>query len=218
VKADERARIHAALGDRHRLAIVDELTLSDRTFQELGRVVGLPGNLLAHHLGVLDAAKLIDRNVSQGDQRRRYVSLRHDRLLELGALPVVAPASVLFVCTHNSARSQFAAALWRQRTGLDADSAGTHPVPAVHPRAVQAAQSFGLDLSGAVPKGYEAVMQPPDLVVSVCDRARESGLPFAAPSLHWSIPDPVRTGRLTAFRSAFGAIAERVDQLAAASA
>jgi protein-tyrosine-phosphatase len=101
---------------------------------------------------------------------------------------VVAPASILFVCTHNSARSQFAAALWRQRTGLVADIAGTRPAPAVHPRAVRAAADFGLELTPVAPKGYAAVTNKPDLVVSVCDRARESGLPFAAPSLHAGKP------------------------------
>jgi protein-tyrosine-phosphatase len=121
---------------------------------------------------------------------------------------------VLFVCTHNSARSQFAAARWRQRTGLLADSAGTEPAASVHPRAVSAARAFGLDLSTASPKAYEAIGEAPDLVISVCDRAHEAGPPFGADSYHWSIPDPVRDGRLSAFRDAFSAIAERIDQVA----
>lgn len=216
MQLDERATIHAALGDRHRLAVVEELMLSDRTFQELAEVAGLPGNLLAHHLGVLESAGLIRRGRSEGDGRRRYISLQHERLLGLASFPLTAPDSVLFVCTHNSARSQFAAALWSQRTGLRAESAGTHPAPQVHPRAVRAAAAFGLDLALAVPKGYGAVVEAPDLVVSVCDRAHDAGLPFDAPSMHWSIPDPVRTGTLATFRSAFAAIAERVERLAAA--
>jgi ArsR family transcriptional regulator, arsenate/arsenite/antimonite-responsive transcriptional repressor / arsenate reductase (thioredoxin) len=215
---DERARIHAALGDRHRLAMVDALRLGDRTFQELAEGVGLRGNLAAHHLDVLEAAGLIERRISEGDHRRRYIRLRHERLGELALEPPLAPAFLLFVCTHNSARSQFAAALWQQRTGLAADSAGTEPAARVHPGAVDAAREYGLDLHDAIPKRYEAVGRSPDLVVSVCDRAHEAGLPFTAPSAHWSIPDPVAAGTSGAFRSAFASIAERIDQLAPTNA
>jgi protein-tyrosine-phosphatase len=214
---EARAKIHAALGDRYRLAMVDALRSSDRTFQELADAAGLPGNLAAHHLGVLDAAGLIERHVSEGDRRRRYISLQRDRLDGLLPVPPVPAGLVLFVCTHNSARSAFAAALWQARTGRDADSAGTEPADRVHPDAVLVAAEYGLHLDIA-PKGYGSVSRPPDLVVSVCDRARESGLPFAAPSLHWSVPDPVRAGTLSAFRSAFSTLAERVDRLATAPA
>lgn len=211
---DERARIHAALGDRHRLGMIDALRLGDRTFQELAEGAGLSGNLAAHHLDVLEIAGLIERRVSEGDHRRRYIRLRHGPLGELAIEPRTAPAFILFVCTHNSARSQFAAARWRQCTRLAADSAGTEPAASVHPGAVEAARTYGLDLGGAVPKGYETIDRTPDLVISVCDRAHEAGLPFASPSAHWSIPDPVRDGRPEAFHSAFALIAERIDQLA----
>ncbi len=212
---DERSTVFAALGDRNRLAIIDELRSSDRTFQELAQSSGLPGNLAAHHLAVLEAAGLIERRVSEGDRRRRYISLRVERLEGLLPSSPVPLGPVLFVCTHNSARSQFAAALWRQRTGRVSESAGTEPAARIHPRAVKAAREFGLDLEGAVPKGYEAIERTPDVVISVCDRAHEAGLPFSSPSAHWSIPDPVRDGRLDAFRSAFASIAWRIDQLAA---
>jgi protein-tyrosine-phosphatase/DNA-binding transcriptional ArsR family regulator len=200
-----RAAVHAALGDTARLAMVDALDRGDLTFLELARAAGLPGNLAAHHLGVLETAGLIDRRVSEGDHRRRYISLRHGRLRELVAPAARPPLSVLFVCTHNSARSQFAA---------HADSAGTDPAPRVHPDAVRVAAEYGLDLSGATPKGYGDLADQPDLVVSVCDRAHESPMPFVGRGAHWSIPDPVRAGGLRAFRSAFSAIAARVDALA----
>ena len=90
---DERSTVHAALGDRNRLAMVDELSLSDRTFQELAQSSGLPGNLAAHHLAVLEAAGLIERRVSEGDRRRRYISLRVERLEGLLPLPPVAGGS-----------------------------------------------------------------------------------------------------------------------------
>ncbi len=214
---DERATTYAALGDRQRLAMVDALALGDRTFQELMELAGLPGNLAAHHLGVLEAAGLIERRVSDGDHRRRYISLRPERLEGLLPLPQVTARAILFVCTHNSARSQFAAALWRLRTGDDADSAGTEPAPRVHPAAIEAADEWGLDLRGAVPKGYDAPSRAPDLVVSVCDRAREAAPASPAPALHWSVPDPVVAGDMPAFRASFAAIAARVDRLALAS-
>ena len=218
---DLERTIHGPRGARvtaHRLAMVDALSLGDRTFQELAQGSGLPGNLAAHHLDVLEAAGLIERRVSDGDRRRRYISLRAGRLEGLLALPPVTVGPVLFVCTHNSARSPFAAARWQQRTGRPAESAGTEPAAAVHPKAVTAARAFGLDLRRAVPKGYEAVERSPDLVISVCDRAHEAGLPFAVPSVHWSIPDPVlRRDASTPFASAFASIALRIDQLAAAA-
>lgn len=214
----ERARIHAALGDPHRLAIVDALALGDRTPAELGGLTGLPTNLLAHHLRALEAAGLTERRRSAGDGRRRYVVLRADRIAGLVPAARVDAAVVLFVCTANSARSQFAAAEWRRRTGGPSESAGARPAARVHPGAVRAARRRGLDLSGAVPKGYEAVSAEPALVVSVCDRAREGGVPFAAPTLHWSVPDPVADGSAAAFASAFAEIAHRIDRLAAARA
>jgi ArsR family transcriptional regulator, arsenate/arsenite/antimonite-responsive transcriptional repressor / arsenate reductase (thioredoxin) len=209
--------MHAALADPHRLAIVDALALSDRTPRELASLVDAPTNLLAHHLGVLEEAGLVERRVSGGDGRRRYVVFRPESLG--GLLPGesrVPDGLVLFVCTHNSARSQLAAALWRARTGGPAESAGADPAPRVHPLAVRAARQLGLELAGAIPRGYEAVDVRPALVVSVCDRAREGGIPFEAPVLHWSVTDPVADGRQAAFTAAFAEISRRVERLAAA--
>ncbi|MGA9276742.1 ArsR/SmtB family transcription factor, partial [Ilumatobacter sp.] len=85
-----RARIHAALADPSRLAIVDELTVSDRAPSELAARLSIPGNLLAHHLHVLSGVGLIERFGSSGDRRRRYVRLDRVPLRSLG-LPI-APA------------------------------------------------------------------------------------------------------------------------------
>lgn len=211
---EERAAVHAALGDPIRLSMVDRLMQSDRTFQDLADRAGLPTNLAAHHLHVLEGARLIERRVSEGDHRRRYISLRLEQLGHLAGPKQDLPRTVLFVCTHNSARSQFAAARWRHVTGLDAQSAGMAPAERVHPGAVRAAREFGVDLTDARPKGYEVIADVPDLIVSVCDRARESGLPFASPALHWSVPDPVHTGTSKAFHVAFAEIVERIDHLA----
>jgi protein-tyrosine-phosphatase/DNA-binding transcriptional ArsR family regulator len=215
---EERASAHAALGDDRRLSIVDRLTLGDLTVAELAAVTGMKGNLLAHHLDVLEHAGLIERRVSEGDHRRRYVSLRWDRLPDRSVPTAPGQDRVVFVCTHNSARSQFAAALWAQRTGGIASSAGSNPSEVVHPKAVLVADEYGIDLSGSTPAGYDRLPGALGLVVSVCDRARESGVPDAEDHLHWSVRDPVPVGTVTAFRDSFAEIAVRVDNLARGSA
>lgn len=213
----DRVRAHAALGDEHRLAIVDALAVGDRTVAELGAIAGIPGNLLAHHLDVLDEAGLVERRVSAGDRRRRYVTLRWDRLPHLPTAAPVPPGRVAFVCTHNSARSPFAAAAWEQATGGTASSAGTHPAARVHPTAIAVAAEYDIDLKGATPAGYETLGDAPDLVISVCDQAREAGLPDAGASLHWSIADPIGGGP-EAFRAAFDEIIRRIGRLTRAAA
>jgi protein-tyrosine-phosphatase/DNA-binding HxlR family transcriptional regulator len=208
----ERASLYRALGDETRLAIIDALWTGDRTPAQLRGETGLQSNLVTFHLDVLEQAGLISRRGSQGDGRRRYVTL------EPLAVPFVAPVTpltvecVLFVCTHNAARSQFAAALWRRRTGGDAVSAGTQPAARVHPHAVAVAAGHGLDLSGAQPRHLADVDVTPDLVISVCDRANEAGL-FDAAHRHWSIPDPLGSDRQS-FEAAYRAIADRIDRLA----
>ena len=185
-----RAQRHAALGDPTRLTIVDELVSSDRAPVELQRLTGIPSNLLAHHLDVLEDVGLITRSRSTGDGRRRYVHLHPAVLQDLtpGRRRPAQPA--LFVCTHNSARSQLAAALWTQLTDQPADSAGTHPAPQVHAGAVAAGRRAGLDLTQARPKLLDDTPARPGLVVTVCDRAHEE-LDPGPTWLHWSVPDPV---------------------------
>lgn len=209
-----RARRHAALGDEKRLLVVDQLVLGDQTVAELADLSNMRGNLLAHHLDVLEDAGLITRRISEGDHRRRYVSLRWDQLPLPVEVPPIAIDKVAFVCTHNSARSQFASALWQRLTGSPASSAGAQPAPTVHPKAVKVAAEFDIDISGAKPASYSTL--PPDigLLISVCDRANEGDLPGAGGRLHWSIPDPVPVGTLDAFRSAFAEIAHRIEHLA----
>lgn len=216
-RLEAAARVHRALGDAHRLAVVEALQLSDATSAELAEVTGLPSNLLAFHLGVLADAGLIERRRSAGDRRRRYVVLRPEAFEAVAAAPAAPVSQPLFVCTRNSARSQFAAALWRATTGRPGASAGREPATRVHPLAVAVAADHGLDLSDATPVGYEAVTGSPDLVVSVCDRAREAGFAFTAKRAHWAVADPVGGGR-EAFEAAFAEIAGRVRQLAGRAA
>src|SRR5919106_6345349 len=147
-----RVTVHQALADEHRLAIVDALWSSDCSPAELQGLTGLRSNLLAFHLDVLERAGLIARHPSQGDRRRRYLTLTRAAVPHVGPVAPLAARSVLFVCTHNAARSQFAAALWRQRTRRHAISAGTRPADRVHPHAVAVAADHGLDLSDARPR------------------------------------------------------------------
>ena len=211
--SEGRARQYAAVGNPNRLRIIDLLNLvGDLTVQEIGEVTDIPGNLLAHHLDVLEGAGLITRRTSQGDHRRRYVTLTA-AASPLSFVSQQELGRVLFVCSHNSARSQYAAARWAERTGDLAQSAGLQPARRVNPTAVRVAAERGLDLTGRIPKGYDDVGFVPDLVISVCDQAREAELPSAAMYQHWSIPDPVPSGKVSEFRSAFREIDDRVERL-----
>jgi protein-tyrosine-phosphatase len=209
---ERRALAHAALGDPVRLAIVDDLTTSDRSPTELAKQFGLASNLLAHHLDVLTRAGVIERVASGGDRRRKYVRLRPDAFDQIGRRPR-RPGSMMFVCTGNSARSQLAAALWTSRTGSTASSAGTRPASRVHPGAVAAAGRVGLDISDAVPRALSAVDPAAELsevqLVTVCDQAHEELEP---PNTvwHWSIPDPVRDGSDAAFDATVRDIEQRI--------
>lgn len=215
VDVQRRAAWHHALGDVHRLAIVDQLELSDATPGELGERTGLASNLLAFHLDVLEAAGLVVRHRSQGDGRRRYVTLGPTATRAVfdadSHRPPVLADRVVFVCTHNSARSQLASAMWTARTGRTAWSAGSQPAEQVNPDAVAIAAAHGLDLSAAQPHGYGHVEVDPDLVVSVCDRVREEGLPFDAPLLHWSVPEP---DTAEDFPATWSDLDRRLDRLA----
>lgn len=204
--------MHAALGEPARLAIVDDLVASDRSPKQLGERHGLPTNLLAHHLDVLEAAGLIVRFGSAGDRRRKYVRLVREPLSRLADAALPPAGEVLFLCSHNSARSQLAAALWTARTGQPAESAGTHPARRVHRGAIAAARRAGLDLSRAVPRVVEQI-DPQVQVVTVCDRAHEELEP--APTWwHWSIPDPVEAGTAEAFDAVVTDLDARIRTIA----
>jgi protein-tyrosine-phosphatase len=206
-----RAARHAALGDPIRLAIVDDLVASDRSPGELAQRLGIGTNLLAHHLGVLSDVGLIERTPSSGDGRRRYVALQRGSLTDL-RLPHVRPRGpMVFLCTHNSARSQLAAALWAARTGRPAASAGTRPAERVHRSAVAAARRAGLDLDGAAPTLVGRIPRSAQ-VVTVCDLVHEELEP-APHWWHWSIPDPVANGTAAAFDAVVAELDARITRL-----
>jgi protein-tyrosine-phosphatase/DNA-binding transcriptional ArsR family regulator len=206
--------VHAALGDPNRLSIVDRLALGDASPGEIGQLLCMPTNLLAHHLKILQEAGVVERQRSEGDQRRTYLRLVPRTLAELLPPTFLQAPRVVFVCTHNSARSQLAAALWVRKSAVPVASAGTQPAASVHPQAVGVARKHGLTLEEAHTAHVDAVVQPDDLVVAVCDTAHEDL--GSSDHLHWSIPDPVRTGTYDAFERAFADIADRIDRLAPA--
>jgi len=207
---ERRAAVHAALADPTRLRVVDLLALGDAASSELAATLDVPTNLLAHHLRTLAAVGLVARRRSEGDRRRSYW-----QLLEVptdATAAVTSPRRLVFVCTANSARSHLAAALWARASTVPVASAGTHPAERVHPGAVAAAARYDVPLpADATPRTFADLHRAGDLVVTVCDRAHEE---LDVPALHWSVPDPVRTGTAAAFDRAVGLLTERVGTLA----
>lgn len=140
----------------------------------------------------------------------------------------IHPLRVLFLCTHNSARSQMAEGLLRAYGGdrYEVFSAGTHP-RSVHPLAMRAMAECGIDISAAAgyrSKGLDALLaEPPmDLVVTVCDTAAEECpvVPGARRQEHWGLPDPsAATGteeqQLAVFRQVREALATRIRRFVA---
>lgn len=211
-----RLRTLQALADPVRLAVVDALASVDKSPGLLAAELGVPGNLLAHHLNVLETAGIVRRVQSEADRRRSYVQFVPDSLgglLPGKPAPRVAPR-VVFVCTHNSARSQLAAAVWRTHSTVPVASGGTRPAPRVNPGTVAVARRHGVRLDTARPVHVDDVLQPRDLVVSVCDGAHEELDEAGQEHLHWSVPDPVRRGTDEAFEQAYETVVGRVVRLA----
>ncbi len=134
---------------------------------------------------------------------------------------------VLFICTHNSARSQMAEGLLRTIAGdrFDVYSAGTEAT-SVRPEAIKVMSEVGIDISGQTSKTLERYLHEPwDYVITVCDDANESCpiFPGAADRSHWSFRDPSKaTGtemeRLEVYRKVRNEIAGRIRMFAAATA
>ena len=132
------------------------------------------------------------------------------------------PMRVLFLCTHNSSRSQMAEGLLRTRgeAAYEVFSAGTEP-RVVHPLAIKVMREIGIDISDHRAKGLEEFRDQPsmDLVVTVCDEAAEACpyFPNARRQVHWGFPDPSRVEgseeeRLAAFRHIRDLIATKIRQ------
>jgi len=124
--------------------------------------------------------------------------------------PTGHPMRVLFLCTGNSARSQMAELLLNHKAGgrFVAESAGSAPAREVNPYAIDALQRHGYGWIGnRAPRGLDGLVEQRwDLVITVCDRAKEAcplfpGRPAMA---HWGMPDPAAvTGTEAEKRRAF---------------
>ena len=132
----------------------------------------------------------------------------------------MSPPRVLFLCTHNSARSQMAEGFLRAMAGdrFEAGSAGTEKT-SVNPLAIRAMAELGIDLGGHTSKVYADVEVPAwDYLITVCDDANERcpWVPGSVQRLHWSFPDPSKVAgtdeeRYAAFVSVRDAIRGRVE-------
>jgi arsenate reductase len=129
-------------------------------------------------------------------------------------------ARVLFLCAHNSARSQMAEGLLRHLAGdhFEAHSAGTEATY-VRALAIRAMDEIGVDISGQESKTLDRYLEEPfDYVITVCDDANEACpfFPGATTRLHWSLPDPSAAKgseeeRLAVFRSVRDGIRARMQ-------
>jgi len=129
-------------------------------------------------------------------------------------------AKVLFLCTHNSARSQMAEGLLRHLAGdrFEVMSAGTEATH-IRPQAVRAMDELGIDISAHESKTLDRYLgQPFDYVITVCDQANEACpiFPGARRRLHWSIEDPAQASgteeeRIRVFQSVRNAIKEHIE-------
>lgn len=135
-----------------------------------------------------------------------------------------SPVRVLVLCTGNSCRSQMAEALLLRAGagGLDVESAGTHPA-GVHPLTIRALDELDIDWRGARSKPMSEFLDERfDVVVTVCDEAREACpvFPGASRTIHAGFRDPaIATGteaeRMAEFRAVRDEIARWTEGFAA---
>src|SRR3954467_10473472 len=228
------ARAHTAAPPRFlRLAghplrwrLLSELSRSDRRVGELCELAGRRQSLVSYHLRQLREGGMVSARRSAADGRDTYYVLDlarcgallasagvalHPGLAGAARQGAVPDASVLFLCTGNSSRSQMAEALYRG----EAVSAGSHPKP-LHPYAVQVMRDRGIEISARRPKHLsEFAGRRFDYVISLCDRVREvcPQFPGAPEAVHWSIPDPAREDTLPAFERTAAELETRIGFL-----
>ena len=209
------------------------LARSDYRVHELVELLERPPNLVSYHLKRLQAMHLVAEHRSAADRRDVYYSINLDRLRDLyfasgealhpamngaardavtpgenrAAESKAPPIRVLFLCTHNSARSQMAEGIMRHLGGslVEVHSAGT-AASSVHPVALRTMTDLGIDISAQRSKHLDEFRQQHfDYVITVCDRARESCplFPDDPVRIHWSFPDPAAVAPGEEQRQAF---------------
>lgn len=216
-----------------RWRLVLALTRSDYRVNELVQLLGQPMNLVSYHLRQLRDHQLVAERRSSADGRDVYYSMDIDllytRFLAVGAALHPAlnprpdpahpardtpPVRILFLCTHNSARSQMAEGIMRALGGsrVAVFSAGRAPA-AVHPEAVRTLARMGIDIGQQRSKHLnELADQTFDYVITVCDRVREECPHFSndPEQLHWSFADPATADQAGARERAFVQTAQQL--------
>lgn len=194
-----------------RWQLVRELTTSDYRVNELVTRLGQPLNLVSYHLKQLREGRLVTMRRSEADGRDNYYSLDLDHLrhefgaagnaihpavvkIDTGTRSLKHAPNILFVCTHNSARSQMAEGLMRYLSDgqIQVSSAGSEP-GAVHPDAIRTMDTLDINIRSQYSKGFDDVIdQSFNTVITVCDRAREvcPTFPGEGHHIHWGLPDP----------------------------
>jgi protein-tyrosine-phosphatase len=224
-----------------RWSLVSALARSDHRVNELVRLLDQPMNLVSYHLKQLRDQHLVTERRSSADGRDVYYSLDLDLLrrsyfatgaalhpaLSIGnsahidVAEVHPPARVLFLCTHNSARSQMAEAILRHLGGerIAAFSAGSEPSQ-VHPAAIRAMAALHIDISQLQSKHLDTFAnQSFDYIITVCDRVREVCplFPNDPERIHWSLADPAvvedEAARAQAFQQTAPQLAIRIRHL-----
>ena len=218
------------LGHDVRWELATRLGGSDLKVGELTAATGLAQNLVSYHLRLLREAGIVRERRSAADARDVYYSLDRRAVTAglQGALATIAPgakrspgpgnrASVLFLCTGNSARSQIAEVMLSQlaRRNVLVRSAGTHPA-GVHPQVHRVLRARGMPSANLRSKPVTEVGHKSfDYVITLCDVARSetielSGRPRLA---HWSIADPVTArGGEKAVGRAFDETASEIER------
>ena len=204
------------IGHDIRWNILVELSHGDLKVQELVEKLNQPQNLISYHLQLLNEHGIVGDSHSAADGREIYYGIEIGKLAQLyrssglrlhpalfednfsGNLEVEysldKPLRVLFLCTHNSARSQMAEGILRSlgKGNIQVFSAGNEP-SVVHPLAIRSMQAMGIDISNQNSKSMDQFSQIKfDYVITVCDKAREVCpiYPGDPKQIHWSFPDP----------------------------
>jgi ArsR family transcriptional regulator, arsenate/arsenite/antimonite-responsive transcriptional repressor / arsenate reductase (thioredoxin) len=228
-----------------RWRLMTELARSDYRVRELMTRLEQPQNLVSYHLRLLRDGGLVTATRSSADRRDSYYHLDIDRCAHelagsgtalhpalhtscrtspTSSVPPLEqrsgrPVSVLFVCTGNSARSPVAEALLTLRSAgaVRTRSAGSRPKEHLHPDAVRVLRErFDVDVSTQHPRHLDDLADESfDLVITLCDKAREVCPEFSGPvrRIHWSIPDPASAdGADAPGYAAFEAAAHDIDR------
>ena len=135
--------------------------------------------------------------------------------------------NVLFLCTHNSARSVMAEAILNKLGAgkFQAYSAGSHPSSSPNPFALEQVEKLGVDRASFKSKSWDDFALPDaphmDIIITVCDNAAGEVCPVwlgHPATAHWGFPDPSDTdggdeAKRAAFKRVFNDIKLRIQFL-----